>query len=356
MKFFDKNTVFLSLVTAGLIAISVGGLSYVMSKTAEQKIYMLINSYVGQKGSFIQGLNLSFERDNISCFGLVKFDCTIKNAKLNAPEAKLRLFEAEEIEIGTFSRSGIDIRQRKLEFYANIKNITYAKGNPLVTDMTKEGSLISKEMYPFNINLRMNVKRYTNGEATGDISAEYSSKIFSGDFKTNIKVIESKKVVQLDKDLHLSSELNATAGARILGKYNTIITDFKTNINNKNIGSFLYLMYEYYYINADSKEKKKSINYDFVAVDSDEQITKEKFLNEFEERLNLMVPDADREELKDYLRSIAYLIEKNGNKITIEGKNRDNFTVEELNVLKKLDQLNKPWEYYELKIKRGENK
>jgi hypothetical protein len=356
MKFIDKNTVFLSLMTAGLIGLSIGGLTYVMSKTAEQKMYMTINSYIGQKGSFIEGLNLRFEKEDISCFGLVKFDCVIKNAKLNAPKAKLRLFEAEEIQIGTFTKNGIDIRQRKLDFYAKIKNITYAKGNPLLQNMTKEGKVVSKYMYPFNINLEMKVKRYKNGEAKGSIKGEYLSKIFNGDFKTNIKVIQSKKVVQLDKNLHLSSELNATAGARLGGKYNTIITDFESNLENKKIGPFLYSVYEYYYNNAESLEKKKTINYDFIAVDSNEKITEKNFLDEFEKRLTLIIPDADKEILKKYIKGFSHLVKKDGNTLTLKGINRDNFTAEELGVLKRLDMLNKPWEYYKLEIKQGERK
>lgn len=356
MKLFNKNTVFLSLMTAGLIAISIGGLSYVMSKTAEQKIYMLVNSYVGQKGSFIQGLNISFERDDISCYGLVKFDCTVKNAKLNAPASKMRLFEAEEIKIGTFTRNGIDIRQRNIDLFAKIKNITYAKGNPLLQNMTKEGEAISKYVYPFSVNLKMNIKKYTSGEATGVIEAEVFSKIFNANFKTNIKVIESKKIVQLNKDLHLSNELNATSGARLAGKYNTIIKDFKINTENVNLGTFFYKVYEYYFNNSNSIEKKKEINYDLLAIDSTDKISKEKFISGFIKRLIKIIPDADKQLLKEHIASIAYLLEKEGNTISLEGLNRDNFTAEELGVLKRLDMLNKPWEYYELKIKKGEVK
>ena len=352
----DKNTIYLSSITFGLILISILGLSYVMSKTAEQKIYMTINSYVGQKGSFIQGLSLKFDRDDISCLGLVSFDCKIQNPILYVPSKGLDLFTAKEIEIGTFSRNGINIRQRNLNFYIKGKDIKYIDGNPLVTNMTKKGKEISSKIYPFNIEATMNIKRFSNGEADGKIDFAFNSKIANLSFNTDIDVIESRKIVYLDNKLHLVDELNATAGAKLGGKFNTLLNSFSIKTENKDIFNFLYLVYEYYYTGTVDKDKQKQINLDFLNKDTFEKLTKVDFKKEFKNRLLEMIPDAEEKELKEYIDSLIYLVMNEKSYTTISGTNKDNYTVEELSVLKRLDKLNKPWDYYNLKIKTGETK
>ena len=348
-KLIDKNTVFLSLITAGLIGISLGGLSYMMSKGAEQKLYMSINSYIGQKGEYMQGMNLAFERKNITCYGLIKFDCVIKDAILNAPKQQLNIFKAEEIKIGTFTKNGFDIRQRHLNFYADFKNITYMPDSPLMKDLTKEGKDIADQIFPLSGRASLKIDRFKNGEAVGKINLSIESKIANLLSKINIEVIDNKKIVYFDDSLHLTDQMNATAGAKMNKKYNTIIRDFELYTENTGIKNFLYKLYTYYYSHSSSEEDRLRINNEFIGVTNSNLIIKKDFLNEFEERLKSMVPDSDQEELKEHISGLIFLIDKIGNKTKVKGTNKDNFTAEELNLLRQLDELKKPWIYFNLK-------
>lgn len=354
---FNKSTIIVFIIGLLLVLFSVGGLSYLTSKSAANRIYKL-TGIVGPEGLFVQGLRLKFNREDVSCFGLVKFDCEIKNPILNIPSLNIDAFQADKLEIGTFSRNGLTIG-KDIDTYAVFSNIKSHKDYNLTKDMTEEGKKLHSLIFPFDLKIKVKIKRFQNGEAKGYIAGEYSSNIGSASMSGNIITVLENSTVFVDKNLSITkNELNAVAEKQMAKGYHSILQDFEAKISNKALFELLYSSYEYYFAQGKTEQDKKMINAYSIGINSEEKASEETFKKELIKRIEELIPHYNEKTFTDYFKNIIYLMENKGNEVYISGKNKGTFTVEELLTVDELGTLNaNQLKYFNISItNNGENK
>ena len=356
-KFFkkiDKSTVVVLLIGILLISVSVGGLAYVSSKSAENRLYMFNNSKA-PKDSFIDGMKINFKKENISCFGLVKFNCSIKNAEVREANSNIRLFDIENIDVGSFSRKGIMIGNN-VDLYFNLTNITTNQDYPLVQKMTEEGKQIKDILVPFDMSLIYKMKVFKTRESILDFKLSYSSKLGKADVSGNLNVLKEKNIIKINKNLEIERNASKAIGEKVISnKMVTILTEFEVNIENKRISDFMYLMYKKEFNYVKNEKDRERVNIYAVGIESSKIVDKSIFDKEIDERLSDMIPDQKEEELKDYLKAFIYLKEKEGNNVKIVGENKGRYTIDELQLLSDINKLTTDQlKYFKLKITTGE--
>ena len=325
-------------IGASLLIISFGSLWYVSKKSAENNILKL-NSMMGPKDSFLQGFSLKMKKENISCSGFITFDCEIKNPIIWAPSLGIDLFEADLLKIGTFSKNGFMIGN-KMKFNATAKNLKISKTHPAIKDITEDAQKIRQDVFPLDLDLTFTTIIKNNSE----------SKIYLKigiDNKTSYSSVEGNLLNILESNL-LDTE-KKTPSRKII----TILKFFKINIKNKNIDNLIYDFYSYYYTLAITDTDKKKVNNSFFGEEIAKKLTIKDLKSKMLEKLDIIRINKTTGE---YFSMIKSFFEGKNKSIIIEGQNKDNFTINNMENINTLSKKHlKYLEHFNIQIKTGDN-
>ena len=313
----NKSKIKLAILGLSLIGLSVGGLSYITSKGVENQIYKMSFKTLPQ-GSVAEGLAFKFNKEDISCSGLVKFDCTIKNLSLYNPLTKLNIFQAKSIDIGTFSKKGIRLGNM-IDLYANIKDITPHKEFKEWNNLSNYEKKVKEDIFPFNMNGKIKIKYYSNKESKGTANIEINSKVMDFNIETTLLALLNNNIKELRKE-----DMNKTIPN---SNIYTIVNDFKIEISNKNFDKVLYNIYLTQYTSVKTEEEHTIVNKKFIGINSSNKLTLKELKDELSKKINSFSGDKN---LKEFIDEINILFSKDNIKLTINGKNKNFYTLTEI--------------------------
>ena len=339
----NKTKIKLAILGLSLIGLSVAGLSYVTSKGVENRVYKMSFQTLPE-GSLGAGLAIKFNKEDISCSGLVKFDCTIKNVSLYNPKTKLNIFKAKKAEIGTFSKRGIRLGNI-MDVYANITNIEPHEDFEEWNNLTDNKKKLKEDMFPFNLSGSLKVNYSTNKESKGIANLKIESKVMDFNVKTTLLTLLSNNIKKLRKE----DLTKSIPDSNIF----TIVNDFEISLVNKNFESLLHNIYLNEYMNVDTEIEKKKVNLKFIGIESSKKLSLLELKEELSKKITSFSGDKN---LENFINELNVFFSKNNMKIVINGKNKNFYTINE--ILKttvnqsKFGQL----EFFDIIIKTGENK
>jgi len=326
---------FLTILGIGLtlIIISFGSLSYISKKSAENTFYKL-SSNAGKINPIFKGLSLKFKKEDISCSGIVTFNCEIKDPIIWAPSLGIDLFTAKKIKIGEFSKNGFIIG-RKINFNLNIEKLNISNTHPYIEKISKNGKKIKEELFPLNLDLKLNSILKSNSESKIYVKVMINNKIIKTSIEGNFLNI-------LENSLYK----NNAPSSKIV----TILKFFKIKIKNKNIENFIYNLYLYYFDLAKTNSEKEKINLLFF---NNKTINKLSIINVKSQIIKKLDILNKNKTTGVYSTMIESFLEKKNSLIIIEGQNKDNYVFKSRKNLEKeyIEQI----EHFNIKIKTGDN-
>ena len=219
-----------------LLLVVFGGISYMTSNKAENKIYSF-NNFPGPKGTIAEGLKMDFNRSNVSCFGLVSFECYINDVDILLLNTSEKVAQIKQIQIGTLTNNGF-----KSGMYTNLNiqviGLDLSKESNLTKEISETGMILKELLTPFNIGVKVNMKEFRKfGDKEGDIEVSYNSDILNLSLKGHlITTVVDESIVQVDKNLSITRDSkNAVAEKVFKTGISNILKNFTLNVKNKNI-------------------------------------------------------------------------------------------------------------------------
>ena len=260
-----------------LLSLSLATLSYISSGIAQERVYSF-SRYVIPKGSALQGLSMRFKKEDVSCYGILTFECEIKNAIIWAPAIKKDMLTIEQIKFGRISKRGFRIGN-KIDLTIDAKNVNISDDFPLFKDSSTEGKKVKEDVFPSDITIGFNLVNYNRSEASIDTSIEINNKSFSAAIKANFMNILEENLKKIKDD---NKTKNPVPNKKIL----TIVKDFDINVLNKNLIDLYYDNYNYYFNHAKTELDKKSVNITLIGRDDNAKRNKIDLKKEIIENIN----------------------------------------------------------------------
>jgi len=315
-------------------------LKNVYSNKAETKIYAM-NGISGQSGSELEGLSLSFEREKINCSGFFVFECSIDDVNIRMEAMNQNIFKIKNVNISGLTKDGFN-NGRNYNPKVRITGIELADKSSLTTDASNEAIKIKSLLTPFNLLFEINRDTLSlDGVTKSFFNIEYSSNVADIKLTGNLHTEVNNNVMMVDKNLSITRDTKVAIGEKTNPlKIVTIIDDFKVSLIDKNsISDLIYSIYRYYITAYKSDKEREFFNIYTIGLSSPDVATEAEFKDEINQRFQSLIPHYDDEYITTYLNVINDLIENKLSKVTLSGKNKDNYTLFELNEISNLNEL-----------------